>query len=814
VRSEALTAVFGDRSYRFCCTGCRMVFAMLMEAADTPEPARFKESDLYRRCLAAGVVPASEEQLAAMAPSAGVPADTGVAPYDPDRLLPFEEKIAGMWCPACAWVIGTAVARIDGVQAVQCDFSTDRLRGRYDPVRATPEQIRAAVGRLGYHLGARGEERSSRGEFVRLALSALLSANVMMLSWALYSGFFTTLSAEGIGYISWPIAVMASVVLAYGGGPIVRKAWFGLRHGAPGMEMLIALGAGSAYIYSLVNWRLGSLHLYFDTAAMLVTLLLLGKLLEAQAKSRVRRDLEGFLALRPTKVRLCGEAFPQGRYVAVDQLQPGDRFMVDPDEVVPADGRVVEGVGRLDASAVTGEPRPMTVKAGDNVVSGSRLSSGRIMVRAERVGPEALLGRMISVVEESLSQRSSLESRTDRLLVWFVPAIMALALVAGVWVYAGGLGLDQAMVRAVTVLVIACPCALGIAIPLARVAGIAGAGRRGLLVRDFQAFELAGHIDTVVLDKTGTVTHGHWRVERLALTDGRAEAESIALAMGLEAGCDHTIARAIEAYGRLLGIAPEIIESKQAHPDGVSGRHQGRCVRIGRRAFAVRGAALETTDGRGDAGFSEVVLGVDDVAWAVFYFGDTLRDGMQATVARLQARGIRVQLISGDNDSATRTAAAAIGVAEAQGGLLPHEKAEFIHRLQSQGRQVAMVGDGINDGPALAQADLGIAVHSGAALARQAAGVTLMRGDPAQLLAFFDWARQVERKVHQNLWCALAYNVISLPIAMAGLLTPLVAVSAMLLSSLTVIGNTLGLVRRGGQRAGATTSQPLVLREL
>ncbi|MFZ1986016.1 MAG: cation-translocating P-type ATPase [Desulfatitalea sp.] len=798
MQSEAFTAVFADRTYRFCCAGCRMVFAMLMEAADAPDPARFKESDLYRRCVAAGVVPASQEQLVAMATSVAPP-DTDTTPDDPDRLLPFEEKIAGMWCPACAWVIATAVARIDGVRAVQCDFSTDRLRGRYDPVRVTPEQIRAAVGRLGYPLGAGGDgaaERSLRGEFVRLAVSALLSANVMMLSWALYSGFFTTLSAEGIGFISWPIVVMTTVVLAYGGGPIMRKAWSGLRHGVPGMEVLIVLGAGSAYVYSLVNWRLGSLHLYFDTAAMLVTLLLLGKLLEAQAKGRVRRDLEGFLSLRPTKVRLCAEAFPRGRYVAVDGLRPGDCFAVETDEGVPADGRVVEGSGRLDVSAVTGEPRPVAVQAGDNVVSGSRLSSGRIIVRAERVGPEALLGRMISVVEESLSQRSALESRTDRLLVWFVPAIAALALVAGVWGVAGGVGLDLAMVRAVTVLVIACPCALGIAIPLARVAGIAGAGRRGLLVRDFQAFEQAGRIDTVVLDKTGTVTHGHWRVERMALADGCSQAQTLALAMGLEVGLDHTIARAIEAYGRSSGVVPEPIEAKHVHTDGVSGRHQGRSVRIGRRPFALRGTALDAVDGSGDPRLSEVFLSVDGVAWAVFYFGDTLRDGMQATVAQLLARGIVVQLISGDDDSATRTAAAAIGIAQAQGGLLPHEKAETVRRLQSQGRRVAVVGDGINDGPALAQADLGIAVHSGAALARHAAGVTLMRGDPAQLLAFFDWARQVERKVQQNLWCALGYNVISLPIAMAGLLTPLVAVSAMLLSSLTVIGNTFMLVRR------------------
>ncbi|RJQ78105.1 MAG: cadmium-translocating P-type ATPase [Desulfobacteraceae bacterium] len=775
-----------------------MVFAMLMEAADAPDPSRFKETDLFRRCVAAGVVPGPAEAAggqAASTPAERVP-EAAFAQSEGREIhsLPLDCVVQGMWCPACAWVIGAALERLDGVHAVQCDFSTDRLRCHYDPVSITPDRIRQAVGRLGYTVTAPDQAGATlRGDFIRLAVSALLSVNVMMLSWALYSGFFMTLTAEGISYISWPIMLMASAVMLYGGAPVARKAWAGLRHGVPGMEALIVLGAGGAYLYSLVNWWAGSLHLYFDTASMLVTLLLLGKLLEAQAKNRVRRDLEGFLSLRPTKVKLCGGNFPMGRYVSVEQLAPGDVFRIGSGEVLPADGRVIQGSGRLDVSAITGEPHPAAVKEGDAAVSGSRVVEGDLWVRAEQVGTDALLGEMIAVVQQSLAQKTPLESRTDRLLAIFVPAIAAMAAVTGLVGFAAGLTPDQALVRAVTVLVIACPCALGIAIPLARVAGVAGAGRRGILIRDFQAFEQATRFDTVVFDKTGTVTHGAWTVESIVVRGGRSEADILALALGLEKQADHTVARALRAYGERRAVTPAAIEDVQIHAEGVSGRLDGRTLRIGRRGFAV-GEKAATGKAPHKQNLSEVVLGVDGAEWAVFYFGDQVREGMVKAMQRLQGRGLAVQLISGDEEAATRTVAAALGIREAAGQLLPQDKAERIRALQSRGHRVAMVGDGVNDAPALAQADLAVAVHSGSGLARHTAGVTLMR-DPAQLLDLTDWAARVNRTVHQNLWCAFGYNVISIPVAMAGLLSPLLAAGAMLLSSLSVIGNTLLLGR-------------------
>ncbi len=805
VRSNDFPAEYnGGQTYHFCCAGCRMVFAMLMEMADAPEPARFKESELYHRCVAAGVVPASEQDLKQKVGFAAV--QTTIADAADEHTLPAENRIDGMWCPACAWVIEAAIMRLNGIASVRCDFSTDRLRYRFHPTSVSPKEVEQVVEQLGYQIGsddAADAARTLRRDFVRLAVSVLLSVNVMMLSWALYTGFFTSLSPSDVGYISWPIFIMATAVFIYGGGPLLRKAWSGLRHLAPGMETLIMLGAGSAYVYSVFNWWSASLHLYFDTATMLISLTLLGKLLESMAKSRVRHDLEGFLNLKPKKVRLCNQDYPKGRYVAAEQLGAGDNFKVESGEVVPADGRVLHGIGRVDASAITGEPKPVVLMAGDSVVSGSRMINGQLTIKADQVGEQSMLGQLIAIVTHSLSQKSNVEGRTDRLLVWFVPVIATLALATGLIVYGLGGTADAAFIRAVTVLVIACPCAMGIAIPLARVAGVSGAGRLGILVKDPQAFEKAKLIKSVVLDKTGTVTRAQWTVEGIETAPGFDEKRAIALSMGLETCIDHTIARSLFALGDQMGITPEAVEGRQSYPEGISGKIDGSTIRLGTRQFAAQAHNDENACPRptvltpDDTALSEVVLSADGAPKAVFYFGDMLRDDMPYTVQKFFNRRLDVHLVSGDDEQATMATARSIGIEKAIGRLSPQDKADYVQKLQVTGRPVAMIGDGINDAPAMARADLSAAIHSGSPLAQHAAHVVLMRSAPLQLIDFLNWAILVDRKIKQNLWCSVIYNAISIPVAMAGLLSPLVAVTAMLLSSLTVIGNTLLLVKQG-----------------
>lgn len=793
------SATFGGQTLHFCCGGCVMVYTMLMEVADSPDPAKFKESALYRRCVTAGVVPATECELDEIHKAVKGAIATDVSAQMSAETLVLQLKVEGMWCPACAWVIQSAVDNVVGVQETVCDFATDRLRCRYDPVQVAPDAITDTINALGYALLSTDHHSkisSWRKEFIRLIICAFLSVNVMMLSWALYSGSFASMGPQGIRYISWPIWVLTTIVMVYGAGPLFRKALWGLRSLAPGMETLVCLGAGSAYVYSLYKFISGSWHLYFDTASMLITLVLLGKLLETKAKAKVRHDLEGFLSLQPNKARLCSQAFPHGRFVALEQLAPGDHFRVAADEMVPADGRIIDGQGLVDESAVTGESRPQTVGPGQILTSGTFLLNGDVTVAVHRVGKASLIGQMIGIIESSMAQRTPLESRTDRWLALFVPLMVVLAMGTAVVGFSLGLTLEAAFERSLTVLVIACPCALGIAIPLARIGGMSEAGRQGILVRDFEAFERIRSIQSVVMDKTGTLTRGNWSLSQMVPL-GRMRADTaLALAAGLETAVDHAVARAILTQAKNQGISPLPLENIQIHENGVSGMFEGRDIKIGAWDF-VTPDPMPTPDATLSKGpLSQVYLSANNTMCAIFGFGDEVRPGVGDFVQQLKAAGFDLHLISGDAQTTTRAVAETIGVAHATGGLLPRDKAAYVDQLQKQGHKVLMLGDGINDAAALAVADLSVALHRDAALAQQAADVTLMRGDPLQLLDFYALAKAVNAKVGQNLGCAGIYNLISIPVAMSGLLNPLVAVSAMLLSSLTVIGNTLLLVKR------------------
>jgi heavy metal translocating P-type ATPase len=707
-----------------------------------------------------------------------------------------------MWCPACAWVIEETLRRTPGIIGASCNFATDRVRCDYDPVLTAPQRIIDSIKGLGYQALLPGEETEARErkiEFIRFVVSALLTMNVMMLSFALYSGFFTEFSRETIWKLSWPIFIMASIVLFYGGRNIHRRALTGITTAAFSMETLITAGSFSAYFYSIYGLFSGSIHLYFDTASMLITLVLLGKLLERRAKAEVQEDLANFFSLRPSKAKICSEQYPQGRYVPAEHLRQGDTFRVEESEVLPADGFILDGEGAVDESSLTGEPLPVTKKTGDLVKSGSKVLQGTFEIRAEGVGEDSVVGQMIAIMEKALGEKTPFEGKAERALQWFVPAIIALAVGTGLICLLFGLTFDRAMIRAVTVMVISCPCTLGIAIPMARVAGISLAGRKGILVRDFSSFEQADRVNAFVLDKTGTLTKGQWSLLEVIPVDFLSEEEILGIAAALERGSDHLIAAEIIREAAKRQVQPISLESVEIFANGVSGVVTGKKVKIGSRGFLA--GELEASPDLpipvNKPEHSLVFMSYAGRMCAVFVFGDELKPNTIPAMNRLHGAGYRVALVSGDNDQTTKAIAIEVGIKEAQGGQLPQEKVKFISTLQQQGQLVVMVGDGINDAPALIQSDLAIAVHSGSDLGKEAADLTLMRGDPLQICDFMDLAKKVKSKVHQNLGCSFIYNLVSIPIAMSGLLTPLIAVSAMLLSSLSVIGNTLLLTKKG-----------------
>jgi len=793
-----------QKTYSFCCNGCRQVFIMLLEAYESPDPADFTASPLFKKCQDLGIIPKSATDLSGyQPPEKASPAEPVATTGSDARLLDLNLKVKGMWCPACAWVIEEALKRTAGVHNVICNFSIDRVRCDYDPVETSPNHILGVIESLGYQAGsdADGGLAGRHREFVRFSIATFFTMNVMMLSFSLYTGFITTFSPDTIYKLSWPIFAMTTIVLFYGGHSLLKKAIGGLRTGSFGMETLIMAGALTAYVFSTFNLFQGSLHLYYDTAAMLVTLALLGKWLEQRAKNRVLLDLETFFALQPTKVKICTAEFPQGRYGQIEQLHPGDIFQVTEGEILPADGRVTAGSGTINESSLTGESLPVQVAPGDRVRSGTLVVTGRFQVKANNVGEASVLGQMIQIMQRALDEKTPLEGRTDRILQWFVPTIFALSVGTGIVCKLVGLTAAEAIIRAVTVMVISCPCALGVAIPLARVAGISLAGRKGILVRSFACFEQSPTLDTLVFDKTGTMTQGHWELLDIQTFSTDSSDEALALAAGLETASEHYIGGEIQRQAAARHLSVPVISDIQVFENGLSGFLGSVELKIGSAAFlADELAAVDLQDLHSrcadQALPSFVYMGKEGKLWAVFIFGDKVRPAASDTIATLASAGYRSYLISGDDADTTERVAGLIGIGDATGGMLPADKASFVKQLQGDGHRVAMIGDGINDAPALVQANQSMAVHSGSHLGQEVADITLMRGDPAQVVDFLNLAQPVNRTIFQNLVCAFAYNIISIPIAMSGLLSPLVAVTAMLLSSLSVIGNTLRLVKR------------------
>ena len=801
-----------DREFSFCCIGCRQVFSMLLQAADALDPSQFKHTDLFIQCRQMGIIPGSESDLATGRGTDHVPFNLSAGPMHSasalapphmpaENILSLQLKIYDMWCPACAWVIEQVLGRQPGVARVSCNFSTDRVRCEYNPVQTSPQQLMGAIGSLGYRAALPEEDIQTAAQskdFIRFGVSAFLTANVMMLSVSLYSGFFIQLTPDTIHKLSWPTFFMASIVLFYGGPQIYRKAWAGFISAAFGMETLITIGALTAYVYSTFNLLSGSIHLYYDTACMLITLTLLGKAIERKAKDAVQKDLGIFFSLRPTKVKRVSDVFPGGRYVAAELLGQGDVFKIEPGEIIAADGLILEGSGSVDESSLTGEALPVFKKIGHRVRSGTRVLQGVLTVRAEAVGAASTLGQMIRIMEKALGQKLPLEGKTDRILRGFVPLVLMLALLTGWVCLFSGFSFETAVIRAVTVMVISCPCALGIAIPIARVAGISAAGNKGILVRDFAAFEQAQRTDTIVFDKTGTLTRGEWSLQDIIVAKPFSDEQVLTLAAGLEKTSDHYIAAEIVRQARQRNLTPPALKNIQISENGISGILETAEIKIGSKTFVGGNFAAAFPGIEHETLQSTVYMSYGNQPCAAFLFGDTLRRTAAETVEKLRNMGYTIALVSGDGEETTRAIGKMLGIENALGAKLPQAKAAFIRDLQIKGKIVAMVGDGINDAPALVQADLAVAVHSGSHLGKEAADITLMQGNPGQIPDYLYLAKQVNRKIKQNLLFSLFYNVVSIPIAMSGLLTPLVAVSAMLLSSLSVTGNTLLLKHEHG----------------
>jgi heavy metal translocating P-type ATPase len=785
----------------FCCLGCRQVFQILARLPGGL-PAGFKNSDLYRLCETADLVGRGVE--------AG---DEGRAPKPEDSILEAALarelllKVEGMWCSACSWLIEALVGRLGGVLEVQALCTSDLVRVQYLPHRVTVAEIQERISRLGYRSSRFEDPAEPLAERKRtqrrLGFSAILTGQIMMISLALYGGFFQDLGNEAVAYLSYPLGILATPVLFYGGGPIFKKALIQLRYGKPSLEVFISLGALSAYGYSLFQMSRGSLHLYFDTAAMLIVLVLLGRYLESRARARISRGIMELYELTHQKVRLGTEAEEEWR--PAGEVRTGETFRVLAGERVPLDGRILSGRAAVDESYLTGESRPLKKGPGQEVRAGSLLLDQPLQIRATRVGTASSIGQIMALVQEGLSRKTGAELFADRLTRWVVPALLGLAAGTAWYLTAHGHSLEEGLLRALTILVISCPCVLGVATPLAKVAAV-GAGRAGgILIRDPAALGKMGQLDVMILDKTGTLTEGRYGLRELVCLDGSPE-EALGRIAALEAFSDHFLAREIQARARELSPGSVEVRDFQDRPGlGVHGVVAGLEVTVGnRRLLQSRGLKfpprLEPRARAQEArGATVVFFGWEKQVRGYLAFGDGLKETARETVSALQARGLQIRLVSGDSRQTTGAIARELALGSFSGQALAPDKVALIKELQQQGHRVGMLGDGLNDAAALAQADVGLALGTRAGILSEAADITLLTDDPRKIREVFDLANRTAAIMRQSLFFAFFYNLLGIPLAMTGRLNPLIAVLAMFASSLTVVGNTLRIYKGSAQ---------------
>jgi len=750
----------------FCCAGCENVYAILEESGVIASGQNFRETGLYQQSLKLGLI-SNRTRRTTEIPEA---AETREAIF----------QLSGLWCASCGWLIEHALMRLAGVVSAEVIFASDLLKIRFAPQYLPIERIISRVASLGYraseYTGPGGPGDAERKDLLlRTGIAAFLWMNAMMFSLVVYASYFEKITGNG-RYIPFVLMALATPAVFYCSAPILRIGWNGIRERALRMETLLATGILAAYGYSIVLAFSGSMRVYFDTACAIVTLVLTGKLIERGAKDKTARAISLLYRLMPDKARVILEGGGE-RFVSIQALKPGTIFRIKAGERIPADGIVIEGRSHADESVLTGESVPRDKQPGDPVLCGSINTSSVLEVRATRTGADSTLAHIVRTVEQAAAHHSKTERAVDRVSRLFIPIVLALSIATlAVWTWRThnpAIG----MMHAIAVLVIACPCALGIATPLALTAAVASAGKLGILVADTRVLETIREMDVVVLDKTGTVTAGEFTV--LDATGDRSRMAELA---AIEAASEHPI-------GRALGPSALRATDISVHKGlGISGAVDGVRYFLGNQAFMdANELATPEVDASGTG--TRVYFGWDNAVRGSLLFGDRIRPEAAALCAELHERKIRTLVLSGDGPAPTHSVAEAIGADDWIAEATPDGKIEIIRQLQQEGKIVAMIGDGVNDAPSLAQADLGIALGSGADIAMQAAPLVLMNQSLNAVIDVLDLGRRAFGIVRQNLFWALIYNMIGMALAITGILNPIMAAGAMVLSSLSVIGN-------------------------
>lgn len=713
-----------------------------------------------------------------------------------------ELQIGGMTCASCVGRVERALAKLPGVEQVSVNLASERAHLTVLP-SVGDNLLIDAVQKAGYSASlpqtARGDQAAAqrRLRHERLAVGAALVLALPLVLPMLLQPF-------GVHWMlpAWVQFALATPVQFVLGARFYVAAWKAVRAGAGNMDLLVALGTSAGYGLSLYQWAQASAgmapHLYFEASAVVIALVLLGKYLESRAKRQTASAIRALEALRPERAVRVVDGREED--VAIAQLRLGDLVLVKPGERFPVDGKVEDGSSHADEALISGESLPVPKQPGDNVTGGAINGEGRLLVRTQALGTETVLARIIRLVEDAQAAKAPIQKLVDRVSQVFVPAVLVLALITLVGWWLAGAPLESALINAVAVLVIACPCALGLATPAAIMAGTGVAARHGILIKDAEALERAHAVNRVVFDKTGTLTSGSPRVVHSQAQVG-SSADLHRLAGALQRGSEHPLAKAVLAACAEQGLdVPAVTGSQALTGRGIAGWVEGRELALGNRRLLDESALpagdlaalAQAWEAEGRTLSWLIERGTQPRVLGLFAFGDSLKPGALPAIEALHAQAISSHLLTGDNRGSAKVVADALGIDDVHAEVLPADKAATVAALKRDG-VVAMVGDGINDAPALAAADIGIAMGGGTDVAMQAAGITLMRGDPRLVPAALEISRKTYAKIRQNLFWAFIYNLIGIPLAALGYLNPVLAGAAMALSSVSVVSNALWL---------------------